>query len=47
MDYILELGRLVAEAPTEKLTLLLAFAALGVAALAVYSIASVTKNRDR
>ncbi|KSV67253.1 hypothetical protein N182_34035 [Sinorhizobium sp. GL2] len=44
MDTVIEIVRLLAGASTEKLTVMLAFAALGVAALAV---ATLRNDGDR
>lgn len=46
MDIFLEFIRLMVGLTTEQLTFMLAFAVVGVAALTVYSITSITKNKD-
>ncbi|MGE6786697.1 hypothetical protein ACQKGL_29730 [Ensifer adhaerens] len=47
MDVVSEIVGKAAGLTVEQLALLLAFGALGVAALAIYSIANVAKNKDR
>lgn len=47
MDSLSQIFGEAAGLTVEQLALLLAFAALGVAALAIWSIANVAKNKDR